>query len=85
MAFVYICEACLAYDCENCQVNKDMPKQTPRQDLICGGGYCICGHNGEDENEWQKSVKIKMGGGFISQPMKREMGVDAPDLGEPIG
>lgn len=32
-----------------------------------------------------KDVIQRFEGGFILQPTKREMGVDAPDLGKPLG
>lgn len=37
MAYVYVCDACLDGDCQNCEHERDIPTDPE----VCGGGHCV--------------------------------------------
>lgn len=65
MVYVTICKECLADDHERCGESHLIPErkriadwnvENPSEDIMVGGGHCLCGH-GEEENEFTKSVR----------------------------
>jgi hypothetical protein len=64
MAYVTICEECLAQDHEHCSQSKLKPESARIQeyndahpdDFMVGGGVCVCRHGGP-EGSFERSIR----------------------------
>ena len=60
MAYPVVCDECLTEDCVRClnEVKTRVSlRNTPPEELICGGAFCICPHGQEHPNyKWYEEV-----------------------------